>query len=304
MLLSSVLANLITGIYLSIRVKVYKYINCKFLDKDIINKLLKYSIPLIPNGVIWWIINVSDRTIINIFLGSAANGVYAISNKFSGVFITVYNIFNTSWTESASLHINDHDRDEFFSSTISTMFKLFSCICLGIIAYMPLIFNIMINSQYSEAYNYIPILMISSLFNVIVGLISVVYIAKKLTKEITKTSFWSGIINIVSNLIMIRYIGIYAAAISTLLAFMAMAIYRYIDVQKYVKIRFSKMLIMQTIIMFSITVFIYYKNDLTLNIVNMIVVTLYSFFINRDFINKVLNIIKVKLKKVDNLVES
>ena len=301
MFLSTAMANLLSSIYLGIRIKINRFINYEYLDKKIIEKLLKYSMPLIPNGIIWWIINVSDRTIISIFLGNSANGIYAISNKFSGVFITIYNIFNTSWTESASLHIDADDRDEFFSSTISLMFKLFSCMCLGIIAYMPLIFRIMINEQYSDSYNYIPILMLSSLFNVIVGLISVVYVAKKLTKEIAKTSFWSGVINIGSNLIMIKFIGIYAASLSTLLSFMVIALYRYIDVQKYVKIRLSKKLIIQTIIIFLITIFIYYKNNIILNVFGMILVTVYSVVINKGFILQALEVIKGKLKRyLDN----
>lgn len=297
MFLSMGLANLLSGIYIAIRVKIYKYIDSNYLDRDKIKTLLKYSMPLIPNGIIWWIINVSDRTIISIFLGNSANGLYAISNKFSSVFISIYNIFNTSWTESASLHINSDDRDEFFSSTISSMFKLFSSICVGIIAYMPFIFPVMINSQYAEAYNYIPILMISTLFNVIVGLISVVYVAKKLTKEIAKTSFWSGVINITSNLLMIKFIGIYSAALSTLFSFMTMAIYRYIDVQKYVKVRLDKMLIMKTIIIFTFSIFLYYKNNLLLNIINVVIVSTYAFILNKEFILNGLCIIKNKLGK-------
>ena len=40
----------------------------------------------------------------------------------------------------------------------------------------------MINEKFGVAYNQIPILMMSSLFNVVVGLLSVIYIAKKDTK--------------------------------------------------------------------------------------------------------------------------
>lgn len=298
MFLSIILANFMCSIYIFKQEEVYKYIDYKCFSKEFIKKLLKYSVPLVPNGIIWWIVNVSDRTLITIFLGTSANGIYAISNKFSGVFISIYNIFNTSWTESASLHIDTEDKDEFFSSTISSMFKLFSAVCIGIISYMPFIFPLMINSQYIEAYNYIPILMISTLFNVFVGLISVVYIAKKLTKEIAKTSFLAGIINIVTNLLLIKFIGIYAAALSTLLSFVVMAVYRYIDVQKYVKIKFGKKLIVGTITMLVFSTFLYYQNNLFLNIINIIVVTIYAFNINKDFLVRAIKIIKNKKYKL------
>lgn len=297
--LSNIVANIVCAIFIFIRTNTLKYINSKYICKKTINKLLNYSIPLVSNGIIWWIMNVSDRSIITIFLGASANGIYAISNKFPGVFISIYNIFNMSWTESAALYINSEDRDEFFSNTISSMFKLFSSICLGIIACMPFIFPIMINKEYSDAYNYIPILMISTLFNVVVGLLSVIYVAKKLTKEISKTSFWSGGINICINLVLIKYIGIYAAAISTLISFMSMAIYRYINVQKYVKVKLDKKLIVQTIVIFSISIYFYYINKPILNLVNLGLVVIYAVMNNKQIIYKTLNIInkKVRIKK-------
>lgn len=296
MFISTIFANMICGIFIFTRLKLTKYIDLKCLNKEAITRLLRYSIPLIPNGVIWWIINVSDRTIVSIFLGNSANGIYAIANKFSGIFISVYNIFNISWTESASLHINSEDRDEFFSTTISGMFKLFGVICLGIIVGIPFVFPIIINSQYSLAYNYIPILMVATLLNVFVGLVSAIYVAKKLTKEIAKTSFLSGVINIIGNLIMIKYIGIYGAAISTLLSFFIMAIYRYIDVQKYVKIKLDKLMLAHMTLVFTVSIYLYYKNNTILNVLNLIIMLIYTYYYNKKTI---INTVKIVRNKVN-----
>lgn len=295
LLVSSFIANIICIIYIFIKLKLYDYIKIKYYNTKIIKDLVRYSLPMIPNGISWWIINVSDRSIISLFIDISANGIYSISNKFSGIFVNIYNIFNLSWSESASLHINDEDRDEFFSNTISSMFKLFSCICLGIIACMPFVFFILIDSQYNEAYNYIPILLVSNLFNVLVGLLSAVYIAKKLTKEIAKTSMIAAIINIMINLIFIKFIGLYAASISTLISFMVVAIYRYIDVQKYVKIKLEEKLILNTITLFIISIYLYYLNNIIGNIINLLMVCIYSLITNREFISSILNSVR-KLK--------
>lgn len=285
MFLATIIANFLCAIYIFIKEKIYKNIKLQYINKKEIYKLLKYSLPLVPNGIIWWIINVSDRTIISVILGVSANGIYSVSNKFSNIFIQIYNIFNLSWTETASLHINDEDRDEFFSNTIKRIFNLFSSMCIGIIACMPFVFNILVNSQYAESYKYIPLLMIASLFNVIVGLISVIYVAKKLTKEIAKTSFFSGVINLIINVILIKYIGIYAAAISTIIAFATMAIYRFIDIQKYVKIKINLKMIVSTVLILCFTVTLYYINNMTLNIINLIIAILYA-IVNNNIIIK------------------
>ena len=68
--------------------------------------MLKYSVPLVPNMLSWWIVNASDRMIISTILGIAQNGIYSAANKFSGVVSTLYSVFNLTWTESAALNID------------------------------------------------------------------------------------------------------------------------------------------------------------------------------------------------------
>lgn len=294
MLLATLISSIICIFFLLIKVKIYKYINIREFSKNNLKELLKYSLPLIPNALSWWTINVSDRTIISMFLTVAHNGIYAAANKFSGVFITFYNIFNLSWTESAALHINDSDRDEFFSNIIWTVYRIFLSICFGIISAMPFVFPVLINKKFGDSYYQIPILMIASLFNVVVGLTSVVYVAKKLTKEIAKTSVISAVINIGINIILIKYIGLYAASISTLVAYFSMMIYRCIDIRKYVKIRVDKRIIVSSIIMTIGILLAYYTNNLYTNILSFLVVVLYSIIVNKKIIGDIILFIRQK----------
>ena len=53
--------------------KLYKYIKLKQNDKNLLKEILKYSVPLIPNMISWWVVNASDRTIVTAILGIAQN---------------------------------------------------------------------------------------------------------------------------------------------------------------------------------------------------------------------------------------
>ena len=236
-LIASLISNIICTIYLLIVNKILKNVKIKYIDKKLIKDLLKYSIPMIPNELSWWIVHVSDRTIISYALGVAANGIYSVSCKFSNILSSIFNIFNLSWQESAALHINDTDKDEFFSNVINKVFNLFICFCIGILACLPFVFELLIKDSYREAYKYVPILLLANIFSVLIGLIGSIYVAKKMTKEVAKTTMIAAIINLTIDIALIKVIGIYAAAISTLVSYMLLAIYRYIDVQKYVKVK-------------------------------------------------------------------
>ena len=294
MLLSSIIANCMCAIYLFSKMKVYTYIDNKLIDKEFVKKSIKYSLPLVPNGISWWIINVSDRTIISWILGVASNGIYAVSNKFSGIMTSILNIFSLSWTESASLHIEDEDRDNFFSDTINTVLKISLSFALGVIAVMPFVFSFLVNENYNEAYLYIPILMVSCVFNTVVILYSAIYIAKKMTKQVASTSMMSSVINIIINVALIKFIGLYAAAISTALSYLIMAIYRHYDLKKYVNIKYEKGLILKNIIVFSLVMIAYYINNIALNIISLLSVILYAIVINRNNITNIIRIIKEK----------
>ena len=202
MIISMALANGLCSLYLFLRLKLYNKINFKLKDTKLIKEMNKYSIPLIPNGVSWWIVNVSDRSIISIVLGSAANGLYAVSNKFPTILSSLLGIFNLSWSESAALHINAPDRDEFFSSVCNTIVKLFTSLGVGMIACMPFVFPVLINIKYDEAFYYIPFLVLGSVFNVLICLYSGIYIAKKLTKQVAATSVIGAVINILVNVVL------------------------------------------------------------------------------------------------------
>lgn len=284
MITSMALANGLGAVYLFIRLKMWQYIDFKKKDKKLIKEMYKYSIPLVPNGISWWIVNVSDRSIITAVLGTAANGIYAVSNKFPTILSSLLGIFNLSWSESAALHVNSPDRDQFFSEVSNTVTKLFTCLGVGMISCMPFVFPILINKNYNDAYNYIPILILGSVFNVIICLYSALYIAKKMTKQVATTSIIGAIINIIINVVLIKYLGLYAAALSTAISYFVMMVYRHFDLKKYMTITYEKGLLMKTILIFIFAIILYYQHNIYLDILNLVVVVIYSILMNKDFL--------------------
>ncbi len=297
MLIATAISNLLCAIYVFVKKKIYKYIDIKQNDKKLLKDIVKYSVPLIPNMISWWIVNASDRTIISAVIGVAQNGIYSAANKFSGIFSTLYSVFNLTWTESASININSEDRDEFFSKIFDFIVRLFGSLCLGTIAVMPFVFGILVNEKFAGSYYQIPILILGSVFNILVSFLGSVYVAKKLTKEIAKTSIIAAIINIVVNIALINQIGLYAASISTVIAYFAMFIYRWIDVKKYVSIKTNKTLIAVLSVSFLVAIITYYLKMKIISIVVLLAVIIIAIYINKDSAKYLTEIVKKRFKK-------
>lgn len=289
LLLSMALANVACVLYLLISLKIYKYTSFTNRDKVLQKNLIAYSFPLVPNGVSWWAINVSDRTIISVAIGVAANGIYAVANKYAAIFTSIFSIFHMSWTESASVHIHDKDRDSFFSDIMNASVRLFGSLGLGLIVCIPLVFPFIVDAQYGEAYVYIPILIIAAFFNAMVSLYGAIYIAKKLTKQVANTSIMAAAINIILTLVFIKFFGLYAAAAATVIAYGVMTIYRHYDVKKYVTIKYNARIITLLVAAYGVVVSLYYLNNVFSNIASLVMVLLFTYFANKSVIGIVRN---------------
>lgn len=295
MLMGTFLGQVIGIGYLFFSLKLYRYISLKAFSKDETKNMVRYSVPLIPNAISWWIFNASDRVIVSILLGMSSTGILSAASKFSAAYQTIFTVFNISWTEEISIHINDSDITEYFNKIFNILLKFFVTLSLGAIAIMPFIYNVMVNENYSFGYNLVPILLIAAIFNVIIGLISVIYVAKKNTKAIASTSIISALINIFVHLVLIRFVGLYAAAISTFISYLIMSIYRMYDIhKKYFKIIVDYKFAIISFFMGLIILTTYYLNNMSINIIILVITVIYALLYNKSSIKLLISFIKRK----------
>ena len=133
------LISLLFGLFVGL---IYLVIKCPDLksaikgavcDKEVQHEMLRYSIPLIINGVSWWVNSGLDRYLVTAIAGTDANGIYAIAAKIPTVLSTLNLIFAQAWSISAIKEYDKDDTDGFFGKTYSaynTMLVLCSSILI------------------------------------------------------------------------------------------------------------------------------------------------------------------------------
>lgn len=255
------------------------------LDNSLQNDLIRYSLPLVPNTVCWWIINAADRTIVSLLLGVAVNGIYAIAVKFPSAIASVFYTFTVSWTESAAVHINDSDRDKFFNEVFDTVLRLFFSLSIGVIAVMPFIFPFFIKEAYSEAYRYIPVAMIGALLNCIANMYNGIYVALKRTDIVAKTSVIAAAINLIVDLALMKTIGIYAAFLSTIAAYLWMFLYKNKNLKQYVNTQYDFKVIGVCSLVFGIVIYMYFGNR-PMNCFGLVLAVVFALAVNRKFLGE------------------
>lgn len=293
---SNILSSLVVMIYLNRQIKINKYINLKLNDKIMKKKLIAFSVPLIPNVISWWFMNVSDRYLLAFYKGVQANGIYAISNKFPAVLVMLNSIFYLAWQESAITEYDSKDRDEFYTKMFNVLMALEFTSVIGLLAFTKFIMSFMVNAKFEAAWIFVPFLYIGTIFNSFSSFYGTGYLSSKDTIGAFYTSIIGGIVNIVINIILIPVIGIQGASFSTMVAFLVMWLARLFQTRKYFKvyIDFKQLIILCVItIVFMCT---YYTNDRFIRILMMILSIIIFFVFNKKLMIKVVDIIKNKLK--------
>ena len=293
---SSLVAYFVACIYYIVSAKIYKRVNRKLLSNTELKNLLSYSVPIIPSSIALWIVNLSDRLLVTFFLGTSLNGIYAVANKIPNLFASVYSVFNLAWTETAARVMDkDSDADAYYERMFDMLFGFLSGAMLVLISITPVLFRILINIKFDESYQQIPILFMGVFFNCIVSFFGGIYVAKQQTKQVGYSSLAGAVINFVVNIALIRSVGLYAASVSTVVAFLIISIYRMIDVKKYVKIHYNYRKISICMAAMIVYCVMAAQRNTLLNMVLFILAIGFNLIINKEMISVMMN--KVKKQK-------
>lgn len=268
--------------------KYWKYISFKLISIQKIKEMIRYSYVLIPNSLSWWILNVSDRLVINYFLGVAANGIYAIAYKIPNLCSSIFGMFSISWQQQASIMTDEDEKSKYFQKIYNQTLSILLSLCAGILSCNFLFFNYIFDERYYEAHLYAPILATAIVFMSMSQFFGGIQISLKQPKENGITTIIGAVINLVVNVLLIKLIGLYAAAISTLISNIAVTEIRKIRLSsKYTfKLRNSNY--------FNILIFCYFFvmsyniSYIWLNIVNLALACLFCLFVNRSLILKII----------------
>lgn len=240
--------------------KLWKYFDIRQLNMVRIREYIRYSCPLIPNEVAWWVIHASDRLVIVTFLGLYYAGILAVATKFSLVYSTLFSFFYAAWVEQCFLHYKTQEGKEYIEKMIPKIFLSFAYFTVFFMIVCMYVYPMFIDSSYNEGIGLVPWYLIAVLFNVIVGLVSPIYLIHNETKAVMYSTVIAGIINIGVNLMSVNILGVLSAPISAICGYGSVAMWRWFDVKKrYLNLNISiqKIAEISILLFFSICLYLF-----------------------------------------------
>lgn len=231
-----IIASVITMIYAFFVGRVFGVLRRLRFNLDLAKEMIKYSVVLIPNTFMWWIINSSDRVLITALLGAAANGIYAVSYKIPSVVSVIASIFNQAWGYSAIHEDESEDRDS-YSNTIYKGLVAISVISgISLLLIIKPFMGVYVEASYYEAWRYTPFLIIGNVFMTTGTFLASWYTVNKDSKGYLFSATCGAVVNVVLNLALIPLLGITGSALATCVSYITVFVYRVRDTKKYITI--------------------------------------------------------------------
>ncbi|MBR4101388.1 MAG: polysaccharide biosynthesis C-terminal domain-containing protein [Oscillospiraceae bacterium] len=266
-MLSVILSDLCSGIFLWITAKLWQFFNIRLYNSEITKMMLRFSIPMIPTAVLWIITGFSDRLFVRYMdgfaispdVGDSAAGVYDAASKVPNLISMVSTIFFQAWNMSAITENNSKDRSNFYYRIFSAYQSIMFLAAAFTIALCKPLSLILIDSSkdaaYAMAYKYMPVLIIAVLMMSFNQFLSSIYTATKKTSHSFWTSLVAAVVNLVLNVILIYRYGVHGAVIATFVSYFVCYLIRIVDTRRLIPFKVHHMrFVLNLVILFAMSI--------------------------------------------------
>lgn len=303
-----IISNIVTSIYAFIINNTINSIKKFNFDKKLSKEMIKYSVVLIPNSFMWWIMNSLDRVMITSMIGATANGIYSVSYKIPSLMTTITTIFNQAWSYSAIKEEESDDKEEYSNNIFNNLFKTVIIISVLILLILKPFLKLYVGSDFYSAWKYVPFLIIGFVFMTLGTFLATSYTVNKDSMGYVKSATVGTIINLVLNFILIKQIGIAGAAIATAISYISVFVFRLFDIKKYLQINIKKKeYFIGIIVLLFASASIYIDNYI--GYILLLLESIFILFIFKEtwlslinsFISKIMKKTKIKSKEVEQI---
>lgn len=298
-MLSMILGQLIATIYFFFATTVFSYIDFRNFNVNDLKRMLKYSIPLIPNNLAWWLNSTSDRLFILGMLGASANGIYAMANKIPSVITTFTTIFFQSWQMSVVEEYKKKNSKKFISDVFEGFMSILFLGSFCVLSIIRPLFKLIINKSYYSGWQITPFLILAVVYTSCASFLGTIYTASKKTVRVLTTTLYGGLLNILASYIFIKLIGIDGAAIANIFSFFIVSALRYRDIYlaNRIKLNYSKFLVLHILFIVESIILIKISNDWIV-LVSGIVIIILQLLVDKNLQKMIQTSIKEITKKL------
>ena len=259
--LSYIFSSIITTLYACIAGKLWTTLKKNKIDKKLAKQMIKFSVVLIPNTFMWWIMNSSDRVMVTSMVDVSANGIYAVAYKIPSLVVTFTTLFNQAWSYSAIKENGAKDEAEFNSKVFRNYVSIVMFVGIGLMIISKPFLSIYVSKEYYEAWKFTPPLILGFVYLTLASFMATSYTVHKDSIGFLLSGMFGAILNIILNFLLIPIIGTMGAALATCVSYISVFAFRQVHTRKYIKYQIMNVnFIVGSLLLIISSAFVYWDN--------------------------------------------
>lgn len=236
-LIATATAALFAAVYMAIACKVWTYIEKPSMK--CFQDLVGYGIPLSINTIGWWVNSSFCRYAVAFFMGISGAGILAAAYKIPSIPKAIQQIFIQAWQLTSIQTFDPKDTDGFFGKTYSATCCLSCLLCSLVTATIPILAMFMFSDDFYNAWIYVPALMLCLVFDCLGSVIGGVFSAVGNTRPVAASAAISIVLAAISCFLLIPAIGLWGAAISSIISSISIWLCRMHWAKAYIDIKIN-----------------------------------------------------------------
>ncbi len=186
-------------------------------DREYWKFALKFNVPLLPHYLAGTLLGASDKLLINSFIGSAAVGIYSISQSISGTVGLITMSINMSLIPYTLQAMKKQDYGSLRKTTMLCLI-LVACFCAGVALFSREAILIFATAEYLDAVVFVAPLSFAAVVGFLYGVIGNIVFYHEKTGAMSIVTLIATAVNVGLNFICIRHFGALAAAYVSLVS--------------------------------------------------------------------------------------
>jgi O-antigen/teichoic acid export membrane protein len=225
---------------------------------SVVKDALIYTLPLVPHSLSAWVLELSDRSILQKYVPLGEIGIYSLGYQFGSLLALLASAINSAWVPFL-FRVYDQDPENASKrvSQLITYYVMFlSFILLGLMLFVQNIVEVMASPAYHEAYHVTYWVLVGQFFMALYYIPVNFLFLKKKTQWVPVVTITSGLIDIILNFILIPKYGYIGAAWAGLISKLAMLLIVYFIASKFVNLFYEYRRITLSVVWAAFLIFI------------------------------------------------
>lgn len=217
--LSTIIANIITSIISVLCSKQFFAFKDFIFNKELVKELAKFGLPLLPAGILYWLMNSFDKIGLRTWSSFEELGLYSAAFKIVSLLVVFQNIFSTSWTPIAYKWYEEKVPEKKFEEVGIFVLSVMSILFSSIVIFRNFIMFFLGPDYRNTANIFVFLLFNPALFTILEVTGKGLGFKKKSVYSLI-VSIIAASINFIGNYILIPIYGALGAAISTCISYL------------------------------------------------------------------------------------